>query len=324
MLLVLSFCLFLTEDQIVAIVKLKQAKGDTKSLKIVAVCAILLAICVVTFLIYIKIENRKFKITKYYYQNKNVPMSFDGTKIAFISDLHNYCYGKDNNKLIDAIVQENPDYVFIGGDMIVKGPQFDGTIALHFIEELAKKYPVYYANGNHELRISELPETKDSTYVEYIDKLHELGVHYLVNQSINLERGKDCIELVGLNLGEEYFEKFSTIKLTLDQIETLIGKPKQEALTILLAHNPSYFEKYSEWGADVILSGHVHGGMIALPFLGGIISTQGLLFPKYDFGAFNDKNATMYLSRGIGNHTIHIRVNNRAEVLMLTLNKKND
>lgn len=282
----------------------------------------LLGIVAIGFFLYIIRETKKFTITSYTYQNEKVPKEFDGCKIAFITDLHNYSYGKNNCQLIQAIEEKEPDYILVGGDMIVKGPNFDPSVALHLLEQLSKRYPIYYANGNHELRISNLPETKDTTYVEYVKTLHSYGITHLVNQRARIIRGGSSIEVVGLNIPERYFEKFSKKTLPVDAIKKLVASPNGQELSILLAHNPIYFEEYASWGADLVLSGHVHGGLVALPFIGGVISTQGLLFPKYDFGEFHYENSTMFLSRGAGNHTVNIRVNNRAEIVMLTLKTK--
>ena len=91
---------------------------------------------------------------------------------------------------------------------------------------------------------------------------------------------------------------------------------------IVLAHNPNYFDTYVQWGADLVLSGHVHGGSVILPFLGGVISTTYELFPKYDFGNFKRGKADLVLSRGLGMHTIKVRLFNRPEVSVITLGEK--
>ncbi len=271
--------------------------------------------------IYIQYENRHFHITTYEVSNAKLPKAFEDCTLLFLSDLHNYSYGESNCRLLAAIDKSNPDYVLIGGDMIVKGQEFDSTVALHLIKEIASKYPVYYAMGNHELRISELPETSQSTYVEYVDMLKSYGVKMLIDEHVSLQKDGESINLYGLNLSELYYEKFKKTPLSKDNLITHLGTSDTKKLNILLAHNPVYFPEYSNWGADLVLSGHVHGGMIALPVLGGVMSTQGLLFPKYDFGLFKEKQSTMILSRGLGNHTIHIRFNNRAELIKVILHR---
>ena len=314
------------------IVDIKSKVGYSRdSIKIkgaIMIYEILLAIVVAgiifacLLLLYIHYENKQFRLTHYTYSSEKLPKAFDGSKLLFLSDLHGYEYGERNSKLIEAIDKEHPDFILIGGDMFVKGPNFDGRVALELIKELSKKYPIYYANGNHELRVSLLPETKKSTYVEYIDALSSYGVKYLVNDGVSIEKAGEVIRIVGLNLPELYYSKFKKVNLSNNILKEQIGVADEKTFTILLAHNPSYFEEYSRWGADMVLSGHVHGGMIALPFVGGVISTQGWLFPKYDFGEFHLGASIMYLSRGLGNHTINVRINNRAEAVVIHLKNR--
>lgn len=104
-------------------------------------------------------------------------------------------------------------------------------------------------------------------------------------------------------------------------IESLIGE-KTNIYTILVAHNPEYFDDYAEWGANLVLSGHIHGGMVRLPYLGGVISPKVRLFPEYDAGLFEKNGSYMILSRGLGMHTIPVRINNRAELVEVHLKRK--
>lgn len=87
----------------------------------------------------------------------------------------------------------------------------------------------------------------------------------------------------------------------------------------MIAHNPEYFPAYAEWGADLVLSGHVHGGLMRLPFLGGVIAPSMKLFPKYDGGVFEEHGSTMILSRGLGTHTLPIRIFNPGELVVIRL-----
>ena len=105
-----------------------------------------------------------------------------------------------------------------------------------------------------------------------------------------------------------------------EYLKTLLGQPSEENYTILIAHNPDYFPKYAEWGADLVLAGHVHGGMVRVPFWGkGVVSPNVRLFPKYDGGEFTIGKSRMLLSRGLGMHTIPIRLFNPGEILEVEL-----
>ncbi len=289
------------------------------TLKVITWCLIVVVLLSILLICYFYSENRKFSVRKYEIKNPKIPECFKGLKFVFITDLHSWVYGEENQPLIEAIHEQNPDYILIGGDMFVKGPDFDPTVAIDFIMQLVTKYPVLYSFGNHELRVSELAETKETTYAEYINTLREIGVTFLVDDEVTLKRENDSLHIIGLNLSEHYYRKFSRNTLQKEVITKHIGEAKKNDFTVLLAHNPRYFKEYASWGADLVLSGHVHGGLIVLPFIGGVISTQGLLFPKYDFGQFEHEGSTMVVSRGLGNHTINIRFNNRAELSVITL-----
>ena len=107
-------------------------------------------------------------------------------------------------------------------------------------------------------------------------------------------------------------------------LQETLGEVKEDYYEILLAHNPDYFEEYADWGADLVLSGHVHGGMMRLPILGGVVSPAFKLFPKYDGGLFKIGKSTMILSRGLGMHTIPIRIFNPGELILLKISPKDE
>ena len=110
------------------------------------------------------------------------------------------------------------------------------------------------------------------------------------------------------------YRRFSRKKPTLEDMEEALGSAEKGVFNLLMAHNPMYFEAYKEWGADLTLSGHLHGGYLRLPLLGGIISPQCQIFPKYDRGLFEEKGRYMEVSAGLGNHLWFERVGNPAEI----------
>ena len=127
------------------------------------------------------------------------------------------------------------------------------------------------------------------------------------------------MEICGAEIGREYYGKFKTKKMPVSYMEKLLGKVAENTFTLLIAHNPDYFETYASWGADLTVSGHVHGGLMVLPLLGGVISPSLKLFPKYDGGEFRDGKHTMILGRGLGTHTLPIRIFNPGELVVIHL-----
>jgi predicted MPP superfamily phosphohydrolase len=80
-----------------------------------------------------------------------------------------------------------------------------------------------------------------------------------------------------------------------------------------------YFKEYIGWRADLVLSGHVHGGLVRLPFIGGVISPQVRLFPKYDAGLFSEQGYNMVVSRGLGTHSYMPRFFNPPQLLVIKI-----
>ena len=261
----------------------------------------------------IKSENRKFRVTEYSYKNKKLKRKLT---IAVLSDLHNYSYGRDNERLLEKLRDIGPDLVISAGDMVeagrfVKNPR--NTVA--FLDRLSQEFTFLYGCGNHEEKLLEGEKYKGLSE-EFFRALKEYGgVHPLRNENTVLEDMGICV--YGLSLERDYFKKVILNRTTAEHIEQLVGRPMEEKLNILIGHNPDQLEAYSDWGADVVLAGHIHGGMIATPWHRGLISPRFIPLPKYDWGKYEKGKTTMFLSRGLGNHTIHIRIFNRAEIMLL-------
>ena len=224
-----------------------------------------------------------------------------------------------NEKLLAAIDACHPEAILIGGDILTATPGKEVAPAAEFVSVLAGKYPLYYANGNHEQRLELYPETYGEMGVEFERLLSEAGIHRLVNERTEDEA---CgVEIVGCQIDRQFYKRFQKVSMPGDYLQTVLPEKTPGMYTVLLAHNPDYFERYREWGADLVLSGHVHGGVMRLPFFGGVIGTNFRLFPKYDGGLFREDGATMIVSRGLGAHTIPLRIWNPAELVEIVIRK---
>jgi predicted MPP superfamily phosphohydrolase len=164
-------------------------------------------------------------------------------------------------------------------------------------------------------------EHKPESFDKYKETLEKLGVHFLINEAINMYRNDDKVTITGLHIDSEYYQKLPAPIMKTEYLRKIVGIPDNQCYNILIAHNPVYFNNYLEWGADLILSGHLHGGMVRLPGLGGIVSPQYKFFPRYDAGRFEESGKTMLVSRGLGTHTIKIRMFNRPELMIVTLER---
>lgn len=263
-------------------------------------------------------ENKLFEITRYKIHSRKLPKEFHNRKVLLLTDLHNNLFGKKNEKLLDAIHKEKPDCILIAGDMLVGHSKADNSPAKNLVKELAHHYPVYYSLGNHEKKLSLNPLSCDSTYKDYVNSLKEANVNYMVNQEEILYG----VSIVGLDIDIDYYKKRNCPAMTKEYLDHILGSRYKDRYTILLAHNPIFFKDYAKWGADLILSGHVHGGIIRFPKLGGFISPQYKLFPTYDNGEFREGDSTMILSRGLGSHTIKLRLFNKPELIVINFCKE--
>lgn len=265
-------------------------------------------------------DSNRFVVVKHMVTDKRIQKSF---RVAVLADLHNKRYGKNNENLLQAIKECRPDMVLIAGDMLTakKGKTLD--IALELLRELAKEYPIYYGNGNHEHRLKLYPKQYGDMGEKYFEALKEMGINNLVNAHVTFpEYG---MELYGAEIDRSYYRRFRVWPMNRDYLRKTLGTPDAGKYCILLAHNPDYFPQYAEWGADMVFSGHVHGGMVRVPFWGkGVVSPNVRLFPKYDGGEFHQDKSTMLLSRGLGMHTIPIRLFNPGEVLVVEFAPQND
>ena len=260
------------------------------------------------------IDCNRFVIREYHCENKRLKKPL---KIVQLSDLHNKSFGKGNSRLIRAIKELNPALIIVSGDMYTSLPGKETVTAQKLLEELVKSYPVYYANGNHEQKTKEETEEFGSLYEDYRQKLSGMGIHFLSNEHVYL---KDYnISLYGLEIHRHYYRKFRKQILGADQVREYLGVPDPSSFHMMIAHNPDFFEAYAAWGADLVFAGHVHGGLMRLPILGGVIAPSMKLFPKYDGGEFHEGNATMILSRGLGTHTLPIRIFNPGELVVVKL-----
>lgn len=258
-----------------------------------------------------------FKVTHYSITSPKLDGLAKEQKIIFLSDLHNNRYGKNNDRLLKAIEEERPDIILVGGDMLVGVAGLSTEVAERFVSALTKIAPVFYANGNHEQRMKEYTETFWDAYDNYKKALLDADVVFLENSFVDMRWDNCDVRITGLEIPPECYAKFKPTCLKLEQVEERIGQAKKEALQILLAHNPKYMETYKAWGADVILSGHYHGGMVRIPGLGGVLTPHWKIFPKYSGEYTKEGEQSIIVSRGIGMHTIKLRFLNPAEVIVL-------
>ncbi|MDO4283825.1 MAG: metallophosphoesterase [Eubacteriales bacterium] len=364
-------------------------------------------------------DNHRFVVRHYEVASDRADRSYT---FAFITDLHAKVYGKGNESILRAIREISPDAVLFGGDLIVAaqaGEEGDGWMktALALLRDVSEEFPVFYVNGNHELKLDEhwWKETGgtgksdgDSEAAwrrrrafagayERLDRaLAQIGVRPVRNKRFRFSGEKGAaafaplpllgefpdteaaktamggarvktepdsrgaladteaeqsadgtgragtydapgIDVFGLELPAHFYTKFQSETLSVEEIDALIGRPDPARFTVLVTHTPKYFEAYAAWGADLVLCGHVHGGIARLPFVGGVLSPYPTLFPKYSGGHYElpggrresagteaadagkEPRSVLVLSCGMGMHTLPVRCFNPAELSVITI-----
>lgn len=261
---------------------------------------IILLIIILIFGIYIPIGFiNNLVTTDYIYTNNKIPKEFDGYKILVISDLHCKNFGKNQDVLISAIENANPDIIVITGDTID-----EYHLVLDSVEDLFKGIqdiaPIFHITGNHELSYSSIAQ---------YEKLQALMDKYNIVDLDNSQK-EISIDNSTINIfGSKYYSKYVT---------QFLKTPDISQFNILLYHGSDDFDIISPFGYDLVISGHAHGGVIRLPFIGGVIGNDGEFFPKYTKGMYNSQTSTLLVSRGLGNIFIP-RFYNKPEIVVVTL-----
>lgn len=284
----------------------------------IKIILIIVAVFIVYCLIEMIRELRDFRVTKYRICSQKLNGIKREKKIIFLSDLHNRMYGEENERLLKSIRNQHPDLILIGGDMLVRkdGNSYDKTV--HFLAKLPGICPVYCANGNHEQKLKELPDKYEQSYEEYKKALTASGIHMLENASETVKLDEVPVKLSGLEIPLGAYARFGKKELSLKEITDRIGEHGDD-YQILLAHHPGYMKEYLAYGADLILGGHYHGCLVQLPGIGGVISTNFTLFPKYSGGIYQEGEQTAVVSRGLGTHSVPLRLWNWPELIVLEL-----
>ena len=244
-----------------------------------------------------------------------------GKTIVFLTDLHNKEFGEENSRMLETVRKVKPDAVLFGGDgMVAKRGNSDVRIPLALLTELAKEFPVYCGNGNHESRMLWKSEIYGEAYENYRTALENAGIRYLSNEAADLDSD---IRIYGLDLPKSaYLPRSGEIPEGL--LKETLGEPDPEKFHLLLAHSPLFFEEYAAWGADLTLSGHFHGGTIRLPLVGGVMTPQYQFFYPRCAGYFElpgkgREKSRMIVGRGLGTHSINIRLNDKPQVVVVRL-----
>lgn len=260
----------------------------------------------------IYLDNKFLKVSKYEIKSNKLPIEFNKFKIIHLSDFHSYDFGKNNIKVIEKINYENPDIIIMTGDMVNK---YDKNFSrfLNLSEILSERYRIYYIPGNHEKRL------KNYHLNFIIEKLSQFNIKILNDEKTIIKRKNAFINIYGIDIPLPFYRIRNKPSNIEEVVDSVLEKCNEKEYNILLAHNPLYFETYSKYNVDLTLSGHIHGGMVRLPFIGGLLSPERKLFPKYSSGVYKLNNKELIVSRGLGHSKPGMRLFNMPEIVSITL-----
>jgi hypothetical protein len=255
-------------------------------------------------------SNHSLQVQRFTFTSPRLPAGFDGCVIVQLSDLHGALFGEDNRDLLKVVAKERPDYIFLTGDLLDQYRATPHSYAVSLGGALADIAPTYFVTGNHEWALPDVPGLKRA--------LEVAGVQVLTNEYTVLARDGDNAVLAGIDDPNGYADQ-KTPEEVAEEVRAAFDAP----FWILLAHRNNYFEDaYCRLGADLVISGHGHGGLVRLPFTDGLVSVERTFFPSYTAGFYQAGGADLFVSRGLGNSGRTFRLFNRPQVAVLTLKRE--
>lgn len=247
-------------------------------------------------------QNNGLMLTEMTYHG-DIPKGFQGYRILQIADLQNKIFGKEQKPLLQKIREAEPDLIVLTGDLLDRN-RTDVAEAMCFIRKILPLAPIYFVSGNH--------EHQSGAWEELAEQLVQAGVTVLNNGKSVLERNGDTITLLGLadkSVNPQYAQLLYTLMAE-----------EEDRFHILLSHRPELLDAYAAAGVDLVFTGHAHGGQFRIPLIHqGIFAPHQGFFPKFTEGMHEKDGTVMVVSRGLGNSTFPIRLFNRPELILLTL-----
>ena len=269
-----------------------------------AVLLVLAALLAAGFLLW---GNCSLQTTETALVSPALPPAFDGLRIVELADLHGRVFGRGSRRLLAAVRRAEPDLICIDGDL------FDEYTDLAMLPPLLRGLcaiaPVYYVTGNHEWRVPGLRGI--------LAQMRACGVTVLQDDWRVLRRGEDALIVAGTDDPCGPAERKTPAELIAD----IRAEAGEAAFLLLLTHRNDQLPQWSALGVQAVLAGHCHGGVVRLPFVGGLFGTDRRLFPAWDAGLYRQGETALYVSRGLGYTNVHFRLFNRPEVAVIVLRR---
>ena len=269
-----------------------------------AVLLVLTALLAAGFLLW---GNCSLQTTETALVSPALPPAFDGLRIVELADLHGRVFGRGSRRLLAAVRRAEPDLICIDGDLCDE--HTDLAMLPPLLRGLCAIAPVYYVTGNHEWRVPGLRGI--------LAQMRACGVTVLQDDWRVLRRGEDALIVAGTDDPCGPAERKTPAELIAD----IRAEAGEAAFLLLLAHRNDQLPQWSALGVQAVLAGHCHGGVVRLPFVGGLFGTDRRLFPAWDAGLYRQGETALYVSRGLGYTNVHFRLFNRPEVAVIVLRR---
>lgn len=269
-----------------------------------AVLLVLTALLAAGFLLW---GNCSLQTTETALVSPALPPAFDGLRIVELADLHGRVFGRGSRRLLAAVRRAEPDLICIDGDLFDE--HTDLAMLPPLLRGLCAIAPVYYVTGNHEWRVPGLRGI--------LAQMRACGVTALQDDWRVLRRGEDALIVAGTDDPCGPAERKTPAELIAD----IRAEAGEAAFLLLLAHRNDQLPQWSALGVQAVLAGHCHGGVVRLPFVGGLFGTDRWLFPAWDAGLYRQGETALYVSRGLGYTNVHFRLFNRPEVAVIVLRR---
>ena len=236
-----------------------------------------------------------------------IPQSFDGFKIAVLADIHGEVFGENSSYLLKKTAAAYPDIIVMNGDLIDEVSHLDMLPDL--LEGLGHIAPVFFVTGNHEWAVGCIDEL--------FELLEDHGVTVLRNEYRTLTIDGGTIVLAGIDDPNGPFDQKQPHELMAE-----IREAQGDSYTVMLAHRNDSLDMWAELGTELVLCGHGHGGVVRIPFVGGLIGVDRSFFPDYTAGLYTKGGTDMIVSRGLGNSVVDFRIFNRPHLVVVELETK--
>lgn len=271
----------------------------------------ILVLTVAVIWLFLYMNNHWLQTTTYTVESERLPQAFAGLTIVQVSDLHDARFGKQQSKLVEKVKRQQPDLIFLTGDLIDSN-RYDLARSLEAVEQLVALADVYYVTGNHEVAVNQVDEIKSA--------LVSLGVHVLTNEAHILTKAGEQIAIAGVDDPLMRATELPEVPVS-DYVDEALLHIPEDMFTLLLSHRPEVFTVYGEKAVDVVFTGHAHGGQVRIPGVGGLIAPGQGWLPDYTAGKHETGNASMIISRGLGNSIVPFRILNRPEIVVVKLKR---